>query len=529
MEPNLVLVNGNIYTIDDENPKAESVAIYGSRIVAVARTAEVERLIGPTTRVVDLHGKAVIPGMVDSHIHFVSYALRAQEVDLDGAATLEEAVGRVEERVERAGRGEWIVGGGWDKNLWEKEGFPKKEDLDRVSPDNPVALSSKDGHTLWVNSVALSKASITRETPNPQGGEIERDLETGEATGILKENATRLVESVIPEPTVERIEEALKSAIKTAQSYGITSIHNHEGRKEFRAFQGLLAKGELGLRVFMTIPADSLDSAIQVGLMTGFGNEKLRVGTTKLFADGALGSQTAAMLEPYEGDPTNRGIIATPKERMRALIGKASANGLGVAVHAIGDRANRMVLDIIEEVSKTELGKTVMYRMEHAQHLSPRDVERFGRLGVIASIQPIHISLDMDIADRRLGRRSRWAYPMRTLLDTGAMLTFGSDCPVMTMDPILGIYTAVTRKRVSGYPSGGWHPEERITVEEAVRAYTKDAAYASGEEGIKGTLEVGKLADLVVLSEDIFEVQEEDIPRVRVEMTILDGEIVYKR
>ncbi|MFQ6076348.1 MAG: amidohydrolase, partial [Candidatus Bathyarchaeia archaeon] len=443
-------------------------------------------------------------------------------------ASLEEAVKRVEERVERAKLGEWIVGGGWDKNLWEGGGFPNKGDLDRVSPNNPVVLSSKDGHTLWVNSLALSKASITRETPNPQGGEIGRDPETGEATGILKENATRIVESVIPEPTVGRIEEALKPAIETAHTFGITSIHVPEGRKEFQAFQRLQAKGELGLRVFMMIPAESLQSAIKVGLTTGFGNERLRVGMLKLFADGALGSQTAAMLEPYERDPKNRGIIATPEEEMRALMAKASTDGLGIAVHAIGDRANRMVLDIIEEVAETGSGRRVRYRVEHAQHLSPEDVERFGRLGVIASIQPVHISLDMDIADRHLGGRSRWAYPLRTLLDTGAKLTFGSDCPVMTMDPVLGIYTAVTRKRASGYPPGGWHPEERITVEEAVRAYTIDAAYASGEERIKGSIEVGKLADMVVLSRNIFEVPEEDIPRARVEMTVFAGEIVYE-
>lgn len=528
MEPTLVIVNGNIYTMDDRRPKAEAVAVYGSRIIAVGENAEVKGMIGPTTRVVDLQGKTVIPGITDSHVHFVSYALRAQEVNLDGAPSLKEALRRVEEGVERAKPGEWVVGGGWDKNLWDGGGFPSKESLDGVSATNPVALMSKDGHTLWVNSLALSRASITRQTRNPEGGEVERTPNTGEATGILKENAVHLVESVVPEPTVERIEKALKPAIETAYTLGITSIHVPEGKLAFQAFQRLLVKEELGLRVFMMIPAESLDAAVKVGLVTGFGNEKLRMGALKLFADGALGSQTAAMLEPYEGDLKNLGVIVTSKEKMRMLMAKASTHGLGVAVHAIGDRANRMVLDLIEERHAADSGRRTRYRVEHAQHINPIDVERFGKQGVIASIQPTHIALDMDTVERYLGRRSREAYPLRTLLDTGTKLAFGSDGPVMSLDPLLGIYTAVTRRRANGYPPRGWHPEERITVMEAVRAYTLDAAYASGEERIKGSIERGKLADLVVLSRNIFEVSEEKILGTRVEMTVFDGEIVYE-
>jgi predicted amidohydrolase YtcJ len=528
MDASLVIINGNIYTMDDAHPRAEAVAVYGSRIIAVGENTEVKRMIGPTTRVIDLQGKTVIPGIIDAHVHFVSYALRSQEVNLDDAPSLMEALRRVEEGVARAKPGEWVVGGGWDKNLWDGGGFPSKESLDGVSPDNPVALRSKDYHTLWVNSPALSKASITRTTRNPQGGEIERTPNTGEATGILKENAVRLVESVIPEPTVERLEEALKPAIKTAYTLGITSIHVPEGQRTFQAFQKLAMRGELGVRVFMMIPAESLDAAVKVGVVTGFGSEKLRLGVVKLFADGSLGSQTAAMLEPYEGAPQNRGVIVTSKEKMRKVMAKASTHGLGVAVHAIGDRANRMVLDVIEERKATDAGRSTRYRVEHAQHLNPVDVERFGQQGVIASIQPSHIALDMDIVERHLGRRSREAYLLRTLLDTGAKLAFGSDSPIMSLDPLLGIYTAVTRRRTNGYPPGGWHPEERITVREAVRAYTLDAAYASGEERIKGSIERGKLADFVVLSRNIFEVSEEKIVGTRVEMTVFDGQIVYE-
>jgi predicted amidohydrolase YtcJ len=509
MDPTLILLNGNIYTMDEENPRANAVAAYGSRIIAVGETDDVQRLVGRSTKVIDLQGKTVIPGLIDCHIHFAAYALRAQEITLDGVASLGEALERIAMRVETTKSEKWIMGGGWDKNLWALGRFPNKEDLDEVSANNPAALESKDCHTLWVNSLALSKASITRETVNPPGGEIERDPETGEATGILKENAIHIVKSVLPESTVEEVTKALKPAIMTAHALGVTSIHVPEGRQSFQAFQRLQSRGELRLRVCMLVPMENLDAVTELGLATGFGNELVRVGMMKMFADGALGSQTAAMLKPYEGDLENRGILI-------------------IAVHAIGDRANRMALDVIEDVSEVEAGRSILWRIEHAQHVNPRDLKRYQQLGVIASIQPSHIALDMDIAERHLGRRSREAYPLRSLLDNGVTLAFGSDSPVMPMNPLLGIYTAVTRKKFKGHPSGGWHPEESISIDEAVRAYTLDAAYASGEEGIKGSIEPGKLADLVVLSHNVFEVSEEAIVDVRVEMTVFDGDIVYE-
>jgi predicted amidohydrolase YtcJ len=528
MVPTLVLLNGNIYTMDDRNPRVEAVAIYGSRIIAVGGTADVQRLMVRGTKVIDLQGKTVIPGLTDCHIHFVAYALRAQEVDLDDAASLKEVLRRVVARGEITKPGKWIVGGGWDKNRWTLGRTPNREDLDAVVANNPVALESKDCHTLWVNSLALSKASITRKTPDPPGGEIERNPGTGEATGILKENAIRIVESVRSDPTVEEIMKALKPAIRTAHSLGVTSIHVPEGRKSFQAFQRLLSRGDLRLRVCMLIPVESLDAAIKLGLTTGFGNEMVRVGMVKLFVDGSLGSQTAAMLEPYKRDPENQGVLITPRDEMKKVMVTAMTHGLGVAVHAIGDRANRLTLDVIEDIAETEAGQPIRCRIEHAQHINPRDLKRFQKLSVIASTQPIHIALDMDIAEKHLGKRSREAYPLRSLLDNGVKLAFGSDSPVMPMDPLVGVYTAVTRKRVNGHPSGGWHPEERITVDEAVRAYTLDAAHASGEEHIKGSIEPGKLADLVVLSRNIFEVSEEAIVDVHVEMTVFNGEIVYE-
>ena len=528
MDPTLVLLNGNIYTMDEENPRANAVAIYGSKIIAVGETEDVQRLVGRSTKVIDLQGKTVIPGLIDCHIHFISYALRAQEITLDGVASLGKVLEKIAMRVETVKSEKWIMGGGWDKNLWALGRNPNREDLDEVSMNNPVALESKDCHTLWVNSLALSKASITKETMNPPGGEIERDPKTGEATGILKENAIHLVKSVLPESTVEEVMKALKPATMIAHTLGVTSIHVPEGRQSFQVFQRLQSRGELRLRVCMLIPMENLGAVTELGLTTGFGNELVRVGMVKMFADGSLGSQTASMLKPYEGDPENRGILIMSIEEMRKVVATASTHGLGVAVHAIGDRAIRMTLDVIEDVSETEAGRIILWRIEHTQHVNPRDLKRYRQLGVIASVQPSHIALDMDIAEKHLGRRSREAYPLRSLLDNGVTLAFGSDSPVMPMNPLLGIYTAVTRKRVKGYPSGGWYPEERISVDEAVRAYTLDAAYASGEEEIKGSIEPEKLADLVVLSRNIFEVSEEAIVDARVEMTVFDGDIVYE-
>ncbi len=527
LEATLALINGKVYTIDARHPRAEAVAVYGSHILAVGSMGDVQRFVGDATTVIDLQGRTVIPGLIDCHVHFVAYALRAQEVNLDGAASLQKALGQVAARVATATPGEWIVGGGWDKNRWPPGSSPSKAVLDEVAASHPVALASKDGHTLWVNSRAISLAAITRSTPHPQGGVIERDAETGDATGVLKETAMDLVRAVIPAPTVEEVVAAVLPAIGTAHTLGITSIHVPEGRMAFHAFQRLWARGDLRLRVNMLLPMESLDAATEVGVMTGFGDECLRVGGVKVFADGALGSQTAAMLDPYEGAPGNRGILVMVREELQRVLATAATHGLGVAIHAIGDRANRLTLDVIEDVEATMGRQATRWRIEHAQHIASRDWRRFQQLGVIASVQPSHIALDMDIAEQHLGRRSREAYPLQSLRDQGVTLAFGSDAPVMPMNPLLGLYTAVTRKRVTGQPPGGWHPEECITVEDAVRAYTLDAAHASGEERIKGSIAAGKLADLVVLSHNIFEAPEEVLRKTRVEMTVFDGAVVY--
>jgi len=530
MGVNLVLYNGNIYTMDEARPRAQAVAIAGNRIAAVGTEEEVRALLAPEGEAVDLKGRTVVPGLTDCHVHFVEYALRLSRIDLAGAESKAEALRRVAERAKRAKPGEWLLGGGWDRNLWEGARFPTRWDLDAVAPANPVALDSKDVHVLWVNSLALKLAGISADTPDPPGGEIERD-EAGEPTGILKERAKELVAAVIEPPSLEAIEAALKVGIESAQRAGLVGIHDYEDERAFAAFQELLRRGELGLRVLMHIPVENLDAAIRLGLRTGFGNGMLRLGGVKVFADGTLGSRTAAMLEPYEDEPENRGIVVTPKEELRELVRRASRAGIAVAVHAIGDRANRDVLDVFEELRQAGEGLGLRHRIEHVQLLHPKDVPRLARLGVIASMQPIHCTSDMEMARRHWGeKRTRWAYAWRSLLDAGTKLAFGSDCPVETLDPLAGIHAAVTRRRADGSPGpGGWHPQERIGVEEAVRAYTLGAAYASGEERIRGSISPGKLADLTVLSQDIFAIAPMAILETEVVATVLDGRFVYRR
>jgi len=515
--------------MDQASPQVRAVAMVGNRIAAVGEDAQIMPLLAPGGEAVDLGGRTVVPGLTDCHVHFVEYALRLTRIDLSGIVSRAEAVRLVAERAQAAKPREWLLGGGWDRNLWDDTSFPAKEDLDSVAPHNPVALSSKDGHSLWANSLALIRAGITTETHSPPGGEIERRPGTGEPTGIFKENAERLVTNVIEKPSLKVIQTALKAAMANAHRAGVTGIHDCEDERAFAAFQELSNKGELGLRVLIHIPGKNLDDAIGLGLRTGFGGEKLRVGGVKMFADGALGSRTAAMLAPYQDEPRNLGIEVTSKEEMRELVSKASRAGISAAIHAIGDRANRDVLDILEESRQSGQGMHLRHRIEHVQLLHPTDIPRLAKLAIIASLQPVHATSDMDMVEQHWGEeRGRGAYAWRSLLDSGAKLVFGSDCPVEPLDPLAGIHAATTRRRADGSPGPeGWHPEQRITVEDAVRAYTLDAAYASGEEREKGSITPGKLADLVVLSQDIFVVPAMSILETEVEATILGGQFVY--
>jgi len=528
MRADTVLFNADIHTMDSEVPRAEATALCGSRIMAVGTDSDMLELLCPDGFTIDCGGRTVVPGFTDCHLHFGSYAVSLQKVSLAGVTSLEECLERVGARAKETASGEWLQGRGWNQSLWEGGKFPNRKHLDRVAPDHPVLLKHNCGHASWVNSRALDIAGITRDTPDPEGGEIERDPETGEPTGILKEKAAHIAVSCIPEPSVEDISETIQKAMPTAHQAGLTGIHNMEGDPVLRAFQFLLREGDLKLRVLMQIPDANLDAAVQAGIQTGFGNEMLRIGGVKTFADGALGSRTAYMLEPHEGEPDNCGIAVSTLERMRESFTKANSSSLPVFVHAIGDRANREMLDIFEELRGKGIGGKLRNRIEHVQLLHPDDIPRMSKFGIIASMQPIHCTQDMDMADRHWGARSSGAYAFKSLLELGTVLAFGSDAPVEDIRPLIGIHAAVTRRRADGSPGPeGWYPEQRISVEDAVRAYTSNAAYAGGEEDIKGTISPGKLADLAVLSENIFEIDPMEIIHTKVIATMIDGEFVY--
>jgi len=530
MQADLVLYNGDIHTMDAAAPRAQAIAIAGNRVLALGDNAEMRAMLSPRGQAIDLRGRTVTPGFVDAHLHFMSYGLSLKRIDLAEVPTMEEALARVVARAETTPEGHWLRGRGWDHSLWEGGAFPTREHLDSVAPAHPVFLGRKCGHAAWVNSRALELAGITAETPDPPGGVIDRDPATGQPTGILRERAEELITSLFEEPSTDEAVEAIRAGMANAHRVGLVGVHTMEGPTAFRAFQQLRADGELGLRVLMQIPEDNLDAAIQMGLRSGFGDERLRIGAVKLFSDGSLGAHTAYMLAPFEDKPDDLGVpVATP-EHLIEVVGRASRAGLAAFVHAIGDRANREVLDAIEVSRQAGEGLGLRHRIEHVQLLHPNDIPRLARLGVVASMQPIHATQDMFLADLSWGARSAGAYAFRSLLNTGVVLAFGSDSPVEDLDVMKGIHAAVTRRRADGSPGpDGWYPEQRLTVAEAVYAYTAGAAYASGEEAIKGTLSPGKLADLVLLSQNIFAVDPMAILETEVVATMLDGEFVYAR
>lgn len=523
----LVLVNGKVHTMNPVQPSAEAIAISAGRIAGVGTNAEILDWAKGACPKMDLGGKAVLPGFTDAHIHFLGYALGLERVDLDGTRSLKDALKIVKEAAGDIPRGRWITGRGWNYNYWEERRFPRREDLDRVCPDHPVALRSKDGHLLWVNTPAMKEAGVGRDTPDPPGGQIDRESDTKEPTGLFRERATGLIRPLIPEPTPSDRRRVLTRAMRIANRTGLTSIHNLEGRDALTEFQRFQASGELTLRVCTSIPWDNLAPARALGIRTGFGDEYIRIGPVKLFADGALGGQTAAMLEPYETAPEDTGIEVTSKEELVEQVRSSEDAGFDVAVHAIGDRAVRNTLDAIQESHEAGDRAGRRPRIEHLQVFHPDDLPRLRGLNVIASMQPIHATSDMGMADRHWGNRCRWAYAWRDVLSSGARLAFGSDGPVEPLDPLRGLYAATTRKWEDGIPEGGWYPEQCLSVEEAVYAYTMGAAYASGEENLKGSIEVGKVADLVVLSRDVFSIPPEEILQTRVEVTLFDGRVVW--
>ncbi|MGI8423755.1 MAG: amidohydrolase [Chloroflexota bacterium] len=523
----LALVNGRIATMDPARPEVEALLAVDGRIVVTGSTGAVRdaaaKLDGLKT--VDLAGQRAVPGLTDSHIHFVNYGLNLERVEMTAIASLEEVKRRVGEAARALGNGEWLRGWGWDHSLWPTPRFPDKGALDDVTGAIPAALRRKDGHMTWLNSAALHAAGITRETPDPAGGRVGRDAH-GEPDGLLFENAQDLVARVMPEVTPAQANRAARRAQSELHRFGVTGVHVPEAPFAFRAFQALDAAGELALRVSMMLTYDGLDAAIDVGLRSGFGGRFLRVGPMKLFVDGSLGSETAAMLSPFEGS-RNVGILTVPEGDIAVAVERAALGGIACAIHAIGDRANRVVLDAFERTRDTWQPLGLRQRIEHVQLLHPDDVPRLAQIGVIASMQPIHATQDMDLVDRLWGGRGRYAYAFKSLHGSGAVLTFGSDAPVETPDPLAGLYSAVTRRRQDGRPSRGWYPEERLTVDQSLRAYTTGAAYAAGIEREAGRLSPGFVADVTVLSQDVLRHGAEAILAARAVHTVVDGRVVY--
>ncbi len=521
----LGLYNGNIHTLNREAPHAQALGVVDGRIAAVGTNDEVRAALGASEGL-DLRGRTVVPGLIDAHLHFASLSIELARVPLIGVRSIAEVVERVAERARQTPPGQWVVGAGWNMTLLGDERWPTKEDLDRVAPDHPVSLASQDHHSRWVNSRALEVAGITRETPDPPDGRIERD-ERGEPTGMLFEGAMEPIHRAIPEPDEEQLQAALRDGVREANRLGLTGAHSMEAPSAFAALQRLRAAGGLTLRIYESIPADLLDQAIALGIRTGFGDEWLRLGHLKIFSDGALGSRTALMLAPYEGEPDNYGIAVRTREDIRDHVRRAAAAGIASCIHAIGDAANRLLLEIFEEARADGLLDGLRPRIEHVQVLDLHDIGRLARAGVIASMQPIHCTTDMFGIDRWWGDRGSGAYVFETLRRHGAVLAFGSDAPVDNLSPIAGIHAAVTRQNAANEPAGGWYPAERLSAHDALWAYTGGAAYASGEEGLKGTLEAGKLGDAVVLSQDILAVPGPEILHTQVEATIVGGEVVH--
>lgn len=524
MVKDLVLHHGVIHTGDPACPRAEAVAICGSRVLAVGPREKVLASTAGTPDEVDLQGRCVVPGLVDAHLHFELSAFAWQQVDAE-APTLEEVQRRVAERVAATAPGTWILGWGWNQNLWGGA-FPDHRSLDAVAPDHPVFLSAKSGHAGWANACAMRAAGLTRAKRAEADGEIQRD-DDGEPTGVLLESAQELVTRAIPEPTLEDAVAAMAATQERALSLGLTGVHDLDGSRALAGWQIIRQQGRLRLRVWKSLPARLLDQALALGLRSGLGDEWLRLGGVKLFADGALGPRTAWMLAPYANEPGNCGMPLHEPAELAALIHRASAGGLSVLVHAIGDRANREVLDALAEVRCEEIergGPRLRHRIEHVQVLHPDDLGRLAELDLVASMQPIHVTSDMVIADRYWGARSTGAYAFRSLLTRGTALAFGSDSPVETMSPLAGIHAAVTRRRADGSPGdAGWQSQERLTVTEALRAYTAGPALAAGEEADKGSLAPGRLADLVVLDRDLAAIPAMELRELRVLGTMVNG------
>ncbi len=527
-----LVITGTIWTGAPGAAPAEAVAVRGDRIVAIGPAAEIRALVGPGTRVIDAGDGLVVPGFIDTHVHFIDGGFRLASVQLRDAATPEEFIARIAAFARTVPAGTWITGGDWDHQNWGGE-LPRRQWIDSVTPNHPVFVNRLDGHMALANSAALAAAGVTGSTPEVPGGEIVRDA-AGEPAGVLRDNAMSLVRRVQPAPSPEMQDRALEAAMRYVAEQGVTSVHNLGSWSDLATFERAHRAGALRTRIYAAVPLASWESlrdtlAARDGSR---GDEWLRIGGLKGFVDGSLGSRTAFFHEPFSDEPGNSGLLVNTPEDLYEWSAGADAAGLHLMVHAIGDRANGMLLDLFQRVLRENAAdrRERRFRIEHAQHLAPADLPRFRELGVIASMQPYHAIDDGRWAERLIGaERTHGTYAFRSLLDAGAHVAFGSDWFVAPPTPLEGIYAAVTRRTLDDANPGGWVPQQKITVEEALAAYTREGAYASFEEGLKGTIEPGRLADLVVLDRNLLRVPPETIREALVVNTMVGGTVVWER
>ncbi len=525
----IVVINANVRTMAKNGAKASSIAVLNGRIVAIGSDADTKPLVGSKTRVIDAKGRTVIPGFNDAHVHFLETGQQLSSVDLRSAKTPQEFVQRIKDFAAKLPKGRWILGGKWDHENWTPNALPTAALIDAVTPDNPVFIDRLDGHMALANSLAMQKAGVDRNTKDVDGGEIVRDA-SGNPSGVFKDAAMGYIYKVIPDSSFEEKLEAAQAATEHAASLGVTSVQDMSAGTDIGVYQELLRRGTLKTRVYGCSPLSDFQRWQRTGVRYAFGSAMLRVGCLKGFADGSLGSTTAWLFEPYLDAPQSTGLASDEIPKMLENTLDADKAGLQVRVHAIGDKANATVLDNYARTATENGDRDRRFTIEHAQHLRWEDIKRFGAQKVVASMQPFHIIDDGRWAWKRLDeKRLKGTYVFRTILDTGGVLAFGSDSPVAPLNPLFGVYAAVTRRTLDDKNPNGWIPEQKISVEESVRAFTWGSAYAEFQENVKGTLEVGKLADFVILSDDIFTIDPVKIRDVTAVLTVVDGKVVYEK
>jgi predicted amidohydrolase YtcJ len=527
----LIIQNARIWTVDRSLPEAEAVAILGERIVAVGSSREVDAWRGPHTRVVDAAGKRLLPGFNDAHVHFTDGGAQLDNVQLNDAASPQEFARRIRERAAKTGKGEWLLGGDWDETKWSPAELPTKDLIDAAPPDVPVAVNRYDGHMVLANSLALKLAGITAQTPDPDGGVIVRNAQ-GDPTGALKDAAQDLLFKVVPPLNHDQLRHVVERALQHAAALGVTSVQNmNPDYADIAIYSELLDEGKLTTRIYAAPLITQVDDQVKIGIRRAFGGPYLRMGAVKAFADGSLGASTAYFFEPFSDQPGNRGLLSDemhPISLMRDRMMRADGAGLQLCTHAIGDAGISAILDIYTEIEKAHGARDRRWRIEHAQHMAARDFDRFAQLHVIASVQPYHAIDDGRWAEGRIGHdRATRTYAFRAFLDHGVRLALGTDWNVAPLNPMLTLYAATTRATLDGKNPKGWFPEQKLTIREAIEAYTMGSAYAEFQENEKGSITVGKLADMVLLSDDVLSIDPVKIREVKVFKTWVGGKMTY--